>query len=64
MQCCTDSVTMVNTIVPNVTSYLTDGDDTTCLVHDWSDEDECDDDQDNAKYPNPNGDDWSGEDEL
>lgn len=64
MQWGTDSVTMVHTTVPNVMSYLTDGDDTTCLDDDLSDEDECDDDQDNVEYPNPNGHDWSDEGEL
>ena len=49
MRCRTDSVTMVNIIVPNVMSFLTDGDD-------WSDEDndnetEClDDDADDISH--------------
>ncbi len=62
MQCRTDSVTMVNIIVPNVMSFLTDGDDTNYMDDDWSDEDECDDDEDNEEYPNPDGDDLSDQD--
>jgi hypothetical protein len=58
IQWCTESVTRVNIIVPNVTSFLTDGDDSNCVVS-WSNEDdddddyqddEDDDDEDNKSY--------------
>ena len=50
MQCRTDSVTMVNIIVSNVMSFLTDGDDSHCVFDVLRDEDDDDDDDDNKRY--------------
>jgi hypothetical protein len=44
MQCRNDSVAMVNIIVPNVMSFLTDSDDSNMVVDDYGDEDYGDED--------------------
>jgi len=44
MQCCTDSVTMVGIVVPNVLAFLTDGNEGAEFAH--SDGDSDDDDVD------------------
>jgi hypothetical protein len=38
MHCRTDSISMVNIIVPNVMAFLTDGDDCDCVIDDLSEE--------------------------
>ena len=60
MQCRTDSITMVNVIVTNVMSFVTDTNDSNCVVDGWGDEDA--DDEDNESYypyhdPHDSGDD-------
>jgi hypothetical protein len=54
--CHTDSVMMVNIIVLNVLSFLTDGNGSNCVVNYWSDEDDGNDNNDNYE------DDYSDED--
>jgi hypothetical protein len=53
MRCRTESVTMVNIIVPNVVSFLTDFDDSDCVVFDyWIDEDDGDEEDDDGDTSN------------
>jgi hypothetical protein len=64
MQCCTESITMVNTIFPNVMYFLTDGDDSNCGVDDLideEDEDEVDEDDDWSNEEDDNADDGDHE---
>ena len=69
MRCRTESVTMVNIIVPNVVSFLTDLDDSNCAVDEWSDEDDGDEEDDDGDWSNEddgdqdNGDDGDQEDD-
>lgn len=49
-QCRTDSIRMVNIIVPNVMTFITNGDDRDCVIDDLSEEvaeDEANDDDNN-----------------
>ena len=50
MQCRTDSNRKVNIIVPNVMSFLTNGDDCDCVINDMSDKEGEDEEDDNDKW--------------
>ena len=70
MQCRTDSISMVNIIVPNVMTFLTNGNDQDCMIDDLSEgevEDEENDDDDNwgdEDDDNEDDDDQADEDDF